>query len=190
MDISREKFDPALAELFAALDKPFNQVKSDAFWRGLKGMSFVQFCRARDQILRELEESEPPRTFNVHSLWAALKKQRAAAPEVTPVDNWRGDSWDECANRLLLGHIRKQASRGIHYCDDDTRMGKYSAKEPSPASRELTAPLVAWKNAWARDCRECEPAPTAAKQREWWISCMERAEVQINGVRAAQKAAA
>ena len=190
MDISREKFDPALAELFAALDKPFNQVKSDAFWRGLKGMSFVQFCRARDQILRELEESEPPKTFNVNSLWSALKRLRAAAPQPTAVSNWHGDPWDERANTLLLAHIRNQAAKGIHYCDDDTRMGKQSVREPTQLSRDLTQPLIAWKNAWARDCRECEPMPTAAKQREWWLSCMERAEEQINAVRAKYASAA
>lgn len=174
MDTSREKFDAALAELFAVLDKPFNQVKADAFWRGLQTMSFVQFCRARDQVVRELQESEPPRTFTPHSLWAALKRLRAHGPSEPPKESdWLGDGWDIQANLRLLSYIRNQGAVGVYY-----------------ASAELTAPLVAFKNAWARDCREEVSTPTRETQERWWRECMARAEEQIAVTRAGTQAAA
>lgn len=83
MDVSREQFDLALEELFAALDKPLGDAKKQAFWNGLEHMTFVQFCRARDRVIAELREGETPKTFGVGAVWAAYKRTRARGPMPT-----------------------------------------------------------------------------------------------------------
>lgn len=187
----RTKFEASLAELLGALDKPCGQAKADGFWKALEGMTWTQFCRARDQVLADLQGGEAPRTFTAGSLWAAYRKLRAHAPAPAPVSTWRGDAWDERAGLLLLAHIRNQAAKGVHYVCPRTRLGLHSATaEPTAETRDLTVVLVGWKNAWARDCRESDPPPDAATQLRWWKELMARAEVECGQVRAKYATAA
>lgn len=101
------------------------------------------------------------------------------------------DRWAEIANLRLLTYIRKQAAKGVHYCCPRTRLGLHSAMAPpTPETEALTACLVAWKNAWARDCREERLPPDRATQERWWKDCMTRAEVEVAELRAKYAAAA
>lgn len=187
----RSAFDTRLAQVFGAIDKPFSPARADGFWKGLERMSLQQFNRACDQVLRELEAGEAPRTFTVASVWRAYKALRAAAPEQPITRPWQGDVWDERAGLRLLVYIRNQAAAGVHYCCPRTRMGLHPARlEPTPETAQLTAVLVAWKNAWARDCREESPAPSRETADRWWSDCMQRAEVEVAAVRARYATAA
>lgn len=194
-ETDRQAFEVILAELFAALDKPLSEAQRVGFWKGLQRMSIVEFSRCRDQMLAELSEGEAPRKFGVADVWAAKRRLRAPAPESTPKEpEWQGDDWDIAANNHLLAHILRQRQMGVHYADPETAAMRRRANQPTEESRELTAPLVAYKKAWAQDCREyredMDPKtgeylpPPVEVQKRWWNDCMRRAEERVNQVRA------
>lgn len=96
------------------------------------------------------------------------------------------DRWEIEANAMLFRYLRRRTAAGTHYCCEDTRLGLRSAHHPSPLTARLTAPLVAYKRAWAQDMREAdvgEGVPVEV-QRAAWRDCMERAEAEVQRVRA------
>jgi hypothetical protein len=106
-------------------------------------------------------------------------------------DNWQGDSWDIESSHHLLGHITRQSKAGVHYCSDTMRFGHLKAELPDQETKDLTAPLVTFKHAWARDCREHIDEktgeigkPDEATKKRWWVECMRLADEQVNEVRA------
>lgn len=76
----RKAFDTILGEMFAALDKPLGEVKTEAFWKGLQRLSILELARIRDEMLTELETSEPPKSFSVADVWTLKRKLKARAP--------------------------------------------------------------------------------------------------------------
>lgn len=190
MDVNREQFDAALAELFGALDRPFSQAKADGFWKGLERMTWVQFCRVRDHILRELEHGEPPRTLSVSTVWATHRGFRAHAPAVPIETPWAGDEWDRRANLLLLVYIRTRTPEQLRAygrpagfkvlrasLEDLNKLGlDHHNLDASAEFVRRVEWLVKFKNAWARDMREWGSMPTAEQQRSNWDECMRRAE--------------
>lgn len=78
----RKAFDTILGEMFAAIDKPLGDVKTEAFWKGLQRLSILDMARIRDEMLVTLETGEPPKTFSVSDIWAYKRKLRARAPVV------------------------------------------------------------------------------------------------------------
>jgi hypothetical protein len=188
----RAAFDSIIAEIFGALDKPLTEAKRDGFWKGLQAMSITDLARVRDLLLGELQHTETPRTFSVSDIWSAKRRLRAKAPTepLQPIsDGWQGDTWDTYANRLLLRHIQRQASHKVYYSDRDTQLGKRSATTPSELTRQMTAILVAYKAAWARDMREVADERNEVPvdvQKEAWKDCMKRAEDKIQSLREAK----
>src|SRR6266404_2269363 len=77
-----------------------------------------------------------------------------------------GDGWEIASNRHLLSHIAHQAKKRVYY-----------------AGERLTAPLVAYKKAWAQDMREGGESPSVAEQKRTWTECMARADAAIDGLR-------
>lgn len=114
-------------------------------------------------------------------------------------DRWTGDVWDEAANHHLLAYIVRRQRAWFLYCDPETAAARRPAWQPTQEARDLMAPILAYKHAWARDMREAavdhktgEDVGADPKwQRECWADCMQRAELMVDEVRkryAAQRA--
>jgi hypothetical protein len=120
--------------------------------------------------------------------------EEGESPVALPNPQGQGDKWDGAAGIHLLGYITRRSKEGIHYCCEDTRMGRRPAHHPSRETEELTAPLVRMKDAWARDCREkCDAdgvivEPSIETQKAWWNECMRLAEGLVAEVRASYAA--
>lgn len=83
----RKAFDAILGEVFAAIDKPLGEAKTEAFWKGLQKMSILDMARIRDDFLKQLETSEPPKTLSVSDFWSMKRKLRAKGPvNATPAN--------------------------------------------------------------------------------------------------------
>lgn len=115
-------------------------------------------------------------------------------PVALPNPNaWNGDKWGEVANTHLLAHIAHQAKAGVHYAAGRDRTAGHLGNgwKPTRETAEMTAMLVAYKNAWARDMREWAVdretgevvIPSAAEQKRAWDDCMSRAEAEIDQMR-------
>lgn len=185
-----------LRVLFGGLDKPLGESKEKAFWKALNDMSLIEFGRCVDFVLEELKDgdkrAEYRKSFTPGEIWATRRRLRSrAAPQqqnaTQPV--WTGDGWDIRANRLLLGYIGDQARVGVYYSCAQTQLCTRKAHNPSEESDALTAPLIAYKNAWADDMREATAerggeAPPIADQRRTFMDCMRRADEAVDEVRA------
>lgn len=168
----RPAFDAALAEIFAALDKPLGDVQREAMWKGCQRMSILEFSRCRDFLLQQFAEGERPARFGVPEIWAAKRKLRASGPPEVfqrPADGFTGDDWDVHANLRLLGYILRKC---VHYISFDPRQ---------------TRVLVAFKNRWAElmrrsgTCHEVDNADQDAA----WIECIRMAEQELSREKAA-----
>jgi hypothetical protein len=163
-DGERDACEAILAEIFAALDKPFGEVQREAFWKGLAKMSIVELARCRDLLLDEWSKSDPPRRFGVGELWGAKRRLRSAAPQRPVHDGWTGDDWDQRANQRLLSYIlRMWQTRNRHFDPKQTRI------------------LVALKNRWAETMRasgEFNDVPMEDQDGSWAV-CMQQAEAEF-----------
>lgn len=190
----RETFETRMRELFAGLDKPVTDARIEACWKGLAKMSLVEFGRCCDLLLEEITEDVDllrrlQRSFTASDVWAAKRRLRARGAASQPQASepeWSGDGWDIQANRMLLGYLGDQVRAGIRYCDDDTAAGRRSAREPSQETCDLTAPLLAYKSAWAQDMRELHAEQghvTADQELRTFRDCMRRANAEVDQVR-------
>lgn len=186
----RSEFEKCLAEIFAAIDKPLGEAQREAFWRGLRQMSLVEFSRCRDKILADLAEGETPRKFGVSDIWVVKGKLRAALPMHHTDDGWRGDDWLAAANGHLLGYIRKQlAADSMRYgagpsygaMTDPARKANKTLDAAPDFVRNVNT-LVKFKNLWADQMRLSATADGVpiTEQREVWAECMKRAEAEIS----------
>lgn len=153
-DSDRKAFDEALAEIFAAIDKPLGEAQRNVFWKGLKDLGIVEFARIRDLLVREFRErDEPPRKFTIGDIWQAKRKLRAAAPAESPVDRWEGEEWDLKSNQRLLSYIlRMWHKHNRHFTERETWQ------------------LVAFKKRWAKLMRDSGPfevVPMADQDASW-----------------------
>lgn len=202
LDADRTAFEAMLREIFGALDKPLTPSQIAAFWRGLSRMTLIEFERTRDQILRELEEGEPPRRFGVDSVWAAYKRARAARaaamPQPQPHETWKGDKWDIAANHHLFAHILRNVLRnGTHYGPLSQTWYPMTPNPDSivtPEVRHTVGILLRYKHAWAEDMRALEqsgqygvdprtgerlPPPLEVQKAAWKDCIVDRAEAEI-----------
>lgn len=185
----RAEFEVILAEMFAAIDKPLWEAPRNAFWKGLRKMSLIEFSRCRDKIVADLADGETPRKFGVSDVWVAKNKLRVTAPIMPVGDGWPGDDWLAAANQHLLKYIRTQLAA------DSQRYGR------GPSYRAMTEParvadktldaapefvrnvntLVKYKNIWTDQMRLSATADGVPieEQQEVWAECMKRAEAEI-----------
>jgi hypothetical protein len=182
----RSEFEKGLAEIFAAIDKPLGDAQREAFWRGLKQMSLIEFSRCRDKIIDDLREGEIPRKFGVPDIWVTRTKLQAAAPSMPTDDGFRGDHWDEDASMHLRAYLGGQlAGNSQRYGRPASYMGmKTSTSRNADASPEFVRNvqiLVRYKNQWAEQMRQSStdgvPIP---EQKEVWAELMSRAESEIS----------
>jgi hypothetical protein len=89
---------------------------------------------------------------------------------------YAGDVWDMRANSWLLHYLTSRQREGWLYCDLDCNPN-------SQESKDLTAPLVKYKNAWARDMREYGKDVPLDYQVKHWRADMALAEIEITKVR-------
>lgn len=180
----RTDFERELAVLFAAIDRPLTEARTEAFWRGLAKMALPEFCRCVERLLTELEEGDSPKYFTVSDLWAVKRRLRAAP--VTYVHEHRGtegrfDGWELRANRWLMRHIGERL-RG-----DSQAYGPVKPCVPgelcySPEQALAVPVLVQYKRAWITDMREAADESNSvpmAEQHSAWRDCMQRAEAEI-----------
>lgn len=111
--------------------------------------------------------------------------QRPAGAPSQALPTHQGDRWDVAAGRHLLGHILRLSARGQHLASP-RMLRTHPMPEPDADSRELVAPLVRGKNAWAQAMREAEAAGTvpADNGAALWGQCMAVAERDVARVRA------
>lgn len=188
----REVFDQMLEELFGALDKPLTDAKREGFWRSLERMSLVEFARCRDQLLRELEDGEPRKTFSVQDVWSAKRRLRSpghSRVESNEAPEWAGDHWDDKANRLLLHHLTNAIpKRAKRYGTGEIRIVDGALRAvPSDAMAERVAVLVAAKNTWALEMRESQVF-SAEYAESFWREQIAAAEAQIERMSAETEA--
>jgi len=193
LSTDREEFVKRLRVLFAGLDKPLGEAKETAFWKALAQMSLIEFSRCCDFVLEELQDADKRkeylRSFSPGEIWQAKSRLRSrtfSRPDHETETTWTGDSWDTRANEALMGYIGDQARLGIHYCDDATRMGLNSSREPTDETRQLIAPLIAYKNAWATDMREIHSEKgfvSKDEQVRQFRACMARADEEVKRLR-------
>ena len=101
----RKAFDTILGEMFAALDKPLGDVKAEAFWKGLQRLSILDMARIRDELLAELEATEPPKSFSVADVWALKRKLRARAPTPTAHQVPQGHTYSDAALQAEISRL-------------------------------------------------------------------------------------
>lgn len=158
----RPAFDAMLAELFGALDKPLTDAKREGFWKGLAGMSLMDFARARDSLFTDLAKSDvgsARQSFGVGDLWAAKRRLRAQAPlhERPDPDAGRWDRWALEGNQHLLGLVVRLPL-----------LGKLPREER--ARIDFTWKLTAAKNQWVEDMRDLdkgEGVPVDVQKAVW-----------------------
>ncbi len=185
----RAEFDVILAELFAAIDKPLWDAPRNAFWKGLRQMSLIEFSRCRDKIVADLADAEPPRKFGVSDVWVAKGKLRAAVPIEHKDDGWRGDDWLAAANTHLLKHIRTSLAANAHrygrgpgyQAMTDVARTANKTLDASPEFVRNVNTLVKFKNLWADQMRlsATSDGVPIVEQQEVWAECMKRAEAEI-----------
>jgi hypothetical protein len=169
-DGERDACEAILAEIFAALDKPFGDVQREAFWKGLAKMSIVELARCRDLLLDEWSKSDPPRRFGVGELWGAKRRLRAVAPTAKPIDDgWTGDDWDQRANLRMLSRVMKAVMARRAYGQAQLRT------------------IAAFKNHWAELMRTSavDGEVPIQDQDDSWRECMRMADEAMAQERAA-----
>lgn len=189
----RGEFETILAEIFAAIDKPLGDAQREAYWRGLKQMSLLEFARCRDKILADLRDGETPRKFGVSDIWVARMKLQAAAPSMPVDDGFRGDHWTEDANMHLRAYLGSQLAvdsqrygRPASYMGMKTMQSK--SADASPEFVRNVQILVRHKNLWAEQMRlSADPKGEVPvpEQKEVWAECMRRAEEEVARARVA-----
>ena len=181
----RKVFEEVLSEIFAGLDKPFTEAKREALWRGCGSMSAIELGRIRDRMFEDAAKGDVPRSLGVRELWVTLRELRARAPTVREEEpEWPGGGWEIRANDLLLSHIRKQASLGVHYCSKAWRSQRLGTKwTPDVETAALTGALVEGKRQWAEAMRCWIGKPTAEEQQDLWNEAMSRAEAKCRKIR-------
>src|ERR1700761_4598794 len=92
----RQEFDQPLAVLCAGFDVPCTPERQEAYWIALQGMQLGNFTRTVPLLLQEEGATRLPKPA---AIWAASKKLRAQGPEKPVDDGFRGDHWDQAANR-------------------------------------------------------------------------------------------
>lgn len=175
----REDFDRLLRELCAAIGIPCTDERLEGFWKGLRGgMSFAEFARIQEIMIKRLEEGERPKTIALTDIWNVRRGLMARAPVVSaaPEPYVPGhDDWWRCANRHLLAHIMQRVAR----------------RRPAYTRDALTVLLPA-KDAFAQDMRDVQDASGEVPvevQKASWSDFIDKADAQIEARRAQREAA-
>jgi hypothetical protein len=195
LSTEREEFVRRLRVLFAGLDKPLGEAKETAFWIALASMSLIEFGRCCDFVLEELADGDKRREYGARftpgDIWTAKRRLRAKVSATVREQTeparapFVGDDWDIQANMHLLTHVMRRALGGVHYASvqDRTRLHRGPDWRGDPETQALTAPLVVYKNAWARDMREWGSEPSPEQKRAAWADCMRRADAEVDQIR-------
>jgi hypothetical protein len=183
-----------IAKLFGAANKHCDETRMEGYLEALKRMDTPRLFRVVEHILagiEDLPEHEDYKPPTPGGLWKALKRMRAMPP--VPSFDLKANEpkfllFDTNANQLLMAYIwAAHAKKGVmRYAPDSP-----NPRAPGPITRERTAVLVKWKDAWARDMREDrELYDGKLDGKEFWKDCMTRAEAEIDALIASERAAA
>jgi hypothetical protein len=192
----------ARRELIAQLFGAFGRTPTEANYAGyeatLKLMTTPMLARVVSSWLEKISEATDPEELRVPTagkLWQLRRKLRAlptpplvlhGAPEV------KQDAWDTAANSHLLNYItsglvqsavhgQKPARNANRYAPDSRFDSVNRCVIPGDLTRKITAVLVKWKNAWARDMREDrELYDGKLEGKAFWQQCMASAEGEID----------
>lgn len=174
-----DPFESELRRLFAGFDRPLSPEKIAAYRTSLRHMHEAGFGRVVDFAL---SEDGPERLPIPKECWRIFRRLQAAARAAVPTSSapaWKGDAWDERANRRLVHVLMKQvAVRGVSYhsAEDRDRIratGRVlDAKDCSAETLELHKAFIDAKNEWARVMREWGEPPSEDDQEETWRNAM------------------
>lgn len=184
----RQEFEKQIGVLFAAIDKPLTEPRTEAFWQGCSSMSLLDLGRTINHVLSEMRDGAAPKYFSVADLWAAKKRLRATAPPAATSSapaQAHFDGWARAGNFHLFAHIRKTLGRGSRrYGFGGNYVGGI---QESQEFRDNVHRLVTAKNGWVEDMRDLaghnggEVSPV--QQREIWNDYINRAEAEIAAAR-------
>lgn len=201
-----------IGQIFAAdRGRKCSEESMAAYLLAVRKMDTPRLARVVERLLDGFErgDSEVYRVPQPGTLWRLAKElrlgvTRAAPPplELHGVPEQKQDAWDTAANLLLLGYVtdgwpaKVRGMRGVPMRD----AGRYAPDSPydaqkrcvsiGPVTKERTAILVKWKNAWARDMREDRDLYEGKLDgKQSWAECMARAEGEIDAILAHQVAA-
>lgn len=180
----RADFEIQFRKFCAGASIPATDERIEAFWTGLAKMALFEFVRATDHLLAQEDWAFPKKPGSLWGVVRELKSHRPVPLQPLPERQWQGDKWDRAANQHLLGHVMRQAGRGVHYASQ--RMRTYPIPmQPDQESVDLAHPLIEWKKTWAEEMRGAEASGQlpADAGREIWIACMKSADAEINSVR-------
>jgi hypothetical protein len=183
----RADFESQLQSLCAGFNVPVGD-RAEAYWRGLGKMELRTFARVVEHCLGEEGPEKIPTTKQCWMHSKALRRSGSMALAAPERPAWSGDKWDLEANFRLLAHIR---ANGKRFAPDAGYSEALREATASPLTRQYTAVLVRWKNAWTEDVR-AKPNQSAAVRTAEWRDCMARADAEIERLsrgRAAAEAA-
>lgn len=194
-----ESEKPRFLELMNSLFGAHNRTVWDGaiagYWMGLSKMSLMQFERCVEKAVEKLQHAERgvSKIPTVGELWDISRGIRNYERPVTTDDSkWLGDDWDTAANLILLGYFDRQKDHGrmARYAPDSPFSDKSHHVVVGPLTKERTAVMVKWKNAWARDMREDRQLYDGKLDGKMaWADCMALAEKELDSLIAKAEAA-
>lgn len=143
----REKFVPLAQAMFAAFDKPQNDARLEAYWRGLTGMNLLAFERVVDHVVGPDGEDELPSPKMCHAIARRLQREaRANATPIATTTTREFDVFEQHGNRVLLSLLRQ-----------------LTHDHGSGATEESLAEMLHVKQIWVDGYRQnCETEPEAS----------------------------
>ena len=167
--------------LFGAWGRHYAPGLQQGYWKGLARMSLADVVRCVDRAIERYGSEADMKLPTVGELWSIKRTLRnQPMPQAKPVENWRGDRWDEMGNIHLREYLYSRDPRRYH--PDGTYSHVEHRVTPGPIGTAITNVMLEWKNGWARDMRESELENTLPQDggKEWWGTNMKRAEEQIS----------
>lgn len=195
VEADRVAFQGMLAALFGAHNRTVWDGAASGYWKGLSKMSLMQFERCVEKALEKLAHAERgvSKIPTVAELWDISRGIRSyERPVTTDEPKWLGDDWDTAANLILLGYFDRQKEHGRmeRYAPDSPYSAKAHHVVVGPLTKERTAIMVKWKNAWARDMREDRALYDGKLDgKKAWADCMALAEKELDALIAKSEAA-
>jgi hypothetical protein len=102
----RAEFDGLMDQLCAGLDVPSYDVRKEAYWKGLKDMTLIQFGRVVEFCCSEKGPDKFPKIPQVWKLWRAVAaSSRYRPPPPTPPPQTKGL---QLVNGMFLKYLHRR----------------------------------------------------------------------------------
>jgi len=156
----KPEFERLLKELFGGMGMRPPDVEAVAgFWKSLGRVSIIEFTRACEFMLAQLEFSEPPKYLNPSFVWGAVRRLRARGGSATGSQSVREQLLD-LAERdpQHNGHLKAAIAL------NDATWAEFERRDPELAALELG--IAQWGLILARDPPD-SPQYAEARREDW-----------------------